>query len=312
MDDDGDATKSGILALAKSPDGALVVIVSPVKIIVMTSAWDIVGEVKVIGEGGEQCIAADASVSWRGDGAYFVGSMRDSSGVPYMRIVDRDVEEVVRAEVEEALKVVGDGLALGGAVAWQPRVGGIVCFSGPGGAVAVFERNGLRHLRNDIGLPTDNESCSNALPSLLEWSCDSSMLAVPVVVDIEVAMFEQLKGVSQDYKIKFRELKFNLSDSKNRELREELLSGSLQPAEVVRLTSKDLANAEKKEERRKMHEHNLREAAAGNKEEAITKEFLCGKCKKRECTYFQMQTGGADEPLTTFVHCVNCDNRWRF
>lgn len=134
----------------------------------------------------------------------------------------------------------------------------------------------------------------------------------PVVVAIETAMFETLKGVSQDYKIKFRELKFNFKDEKNRELREEVLGGSLAPGDVVRMTSKDLANAEKKEERRKLHEYHLREAAAGNKQEASTKEFLCGKCKKRECTYFQMQTRGADEPLTTFVHCVNCDNRWRF
>jgi transcription elongation factor S-II len=153
---------------------------------------------------------------------------------------------------------------------------------------------------------------SNALYQEGEGIVSGRTSVFPVVVDIETAMFESLKGVSQDYKIKFRELKFNFSDAKNRELREEVLGGSLKPDDVVRMTSKDLANAEKKEERRKMHEHNLREAAAGNKQEASTKEFLCGKCKKRECTYFQMQTRGADEPLTTFVHCVNCDNRWRF
>jgi transcription elongation factor S-II len=30
------------------------------------------------------------------------------------------------------------------------------------------------------------------------------------------------------------------------------------------------------------------------------------------CTYYQLQTRSADEPMTTFVTCVNCDNRWKF
>lgn len=134
----------------------------------------------------------------------------------------------------------------------------------------------------------------------------------PVVVEIETAMFEQLGGVSNDYMLKLRELKFNFKDKKNGDLRSEVLSRSLEPKAVVKMTSKDLANAEKKEERRKLHEFNLREAAAGNKQEPSTSEFRCGKCKERKCTYFQMQTRGADEPLTTFVHCVNCNNRWKF
>ena len=46
--------------------------------------------------------------------------------------------------------------------------------------------------------------------------------------------------------------------------------------------------------------------------QASTDQFQCGKCKQRKCTYFQMQTRSADEPMTTFVQCVNCNNRWRF
>jgi DNA-directed RNA polymerase subunit M/transcription elongation factor TFIIS len=43
-----------------------------------------------------------------------------------------------------------------------------------------------------------------------------------------------------------------------------------------------------------------------------TDMFKCGKCKKNNCTYFQMQTRSADEPMTTFVTCLNCNNRWKF
>lgn len=40
--------------------------------------------------------------------------------------------------------------------------------------------------------------------------------------------------------------------------------------------------------------------------------FKCGKCKTMKTTYTQAQTRSADEPMTTFVTCLNCDNRWKF
>ena len=43
-----------------------------------------------------------------------------------------------------------------------------------------------------------------------------------------------------------------------------------------------------------------------------TSMFKCGKCKLNNCTYYQMQTRSADEPMTTFVTCLNCSNRWKF
>ena len=44
---------------------------------------------------------------------------------------------------------------------------------------------------------------------------------------------------------------------------------------------------------------------------AATDEFKCYKCKKRKCTYYQLQTRSADEPMTTFVTCLNCGSRWK-
>lgn len=40
--------------------------------------------------------------------------------------------------------------------------------------------------------------------------------------------------------------------------------------------------------------------------------FKCGKCKTYKTSYYQMQTRSADEPMTTFVTCHNCNNRWKF
>jgi DNA-directed RNA polymerase subunit M/transcription elongation factor TFIIS len=39
----------------------------------------------------------------------------------------------------------------------------------------------------------------------------------------------------------------------------------------------------------------------------------CSDCKKKtKCTYYQLQTRSADEPMTTFVTCLECDRRWKF
>ena len=45
--------------------------------------------------------------------------------------------------------------------------------------------------------------------------------------------------------------------------------------------------------------------------EASTDNFTCGKCKSTACTYYQLQTRSADEPMTTFVTCTNCGKRWK-
>jgi transcription elongation factor S-II len=39
--------------------------------------------------------------------------------------------------------------------------------------------------------------------------------------------------------------------------------------------------------------------------------YTCGKCKCKHTTYFSLQTRSADEPMTHFITCMNCDNRWK-
>ena len=45
---------------------------------------------------------------------------------------------------------------------------------------------------------------------------------------------------------------------------------------------------------------------------ATTDIYLCKKCGKRKCTFYQLQTRSADEPMTTFVDCQVCGNSWKF
>ncbi|CAY39612.1 hypothetical protein OTV1_024 [Ostreococcus tauri virus 1] len=39
--------------------------------------------------------------------------------------------------------------------------------------------------------------------------------------------------------------------------------------------------------------------------------FTCGRCKSNKTSYYQLQTRSADEPMTTFVSCHNCDRNWK-
>lgn len=42
-----------------------------------------------------------------------------------------------------------------------------------------------------------------------------------------------------------------------------------------------------------------------------TDRFVCKRCHKRECSYYELQTRSADEPMTIFITCLNCGKRWR-
>ena len=42
--------------------------------------------------------------------------------------------------------------------------------------------------------------------------------------------------------------------------------------------------------------------------EGLYKFFKCGG---KKTTQHEMQTRSADEPMTIFIHCVTCGNRWK-
>ena len=48
----------------------------------------------------------------------------------------------------------------------------------------------------------------------------------------------------------------------------------------------------------------------GNKALA-TDRFFCSRCQKRECTYYELQTRSADEPMTIFITCLECGKKWK-
>ena len=45
--------------------------------------------------------------------------------------------------------------------------------------------------------------------------------------------------------------------------------------------------------------------------EAMTDTFTCRKCRSKECSYYAQQVRSSDEPMTLFVTCISCGNRWK-
>jgi transcription elongation factor S-II len=105
---------------------------------------------------------------------------------------------------------------------------------------------------------------------------------------------------------------FNLKDDKNPDFRRRVLLGEIMPEKIVGMTADDMASDARKKENEYIREKALFECERGLQNVASTDQFRCGKCGQRKTTYFQLQTRSADEPMTTFVQCVNCNARWKF
>lgn len=133
-----------------------------------------------------------------------------------------------------------------------------------------------------------------------------------VAVSVESLMFEKLGRSTGAQKLKYRSIMFNLRDGNNPDLRRRVLTGEISPEKLITLSAEDMASDKRKQENNQIKEKALFDCERGLAAKASTDQFKCGRCGQRKCTYYQMQTRSADEPMTTYVTCVNCDNHWKF
>jgi len=96
---------------------------------------------------------------------------------------------------------------------------------------------------------------------------------------------------------------------KRTEIVEKLMNKTIKPHELTFMTHQELMPEkwERLIKDKKIREENI----YAPKLEASTDGFTCRKCKSKECSYYQLQTRSADEPMTTFVTCITCGNRWK-
>jgi DNA-directed RNA polymerase subunit M/transcription elongation factor TFIIS len=114
------------------------------------------------------------------------------------------------------------------------------------------------------------------------------------------------------YKAVVRRILGNIDPSsyvQNEHLHKQLQSGDLSLETLRSMSTLDMNPGLYKE----LYDRQLlREQAQLEGNKAMTSElFTCSRCKKNQCTYYQLQTRSADEPMTTFITCLNCNKRWK-
>lgn len=130
--------------------------------------------------------------------------------------------------------------------------------------------------------------------------------------ELEDCIFAEFKNTDMRYKNRIRSRVSNLKDAKNPTLRTNFVSGAITAAVLAKMTPEEMASDEMKKIREKFVKEAINDAQLATAEGTKTDLLKCGKCKKRNCTYNQLQTRSADEPMTTFVLCNVCGNRWKF
>lgn len=133
-----------------------------------------------------------------------------------------------------------------------------------------------------------------------------------LAVSLECALHENWGKSNGRQKIKYRSIVFNLKDQHNPDFRRKVLLGHIKPEQVVNMTPEEMASDDRQRQNQEIKEKALFDCERGAKRQASTNQFKCNRCGKNECTYYQMQTRSADEPMTTYVTCVNCENHWKF
>ncbi|KAM9489053.1 transcription elongation factor A protein 3 isoform 6-T6 [Clarias gariepinus] len=133
-----------------------------------------------------------------------------------------------------------------------------------------------------------------------------------MAAEIEDHIYQEIKATDMKYKNRVRSRISNLKDPKNPNLRKNVLGGAIELSRIATMSAEEMASDELKQLRNILTQEAIREHQMAKTGGTVTDLLQCGKCKKKNCTYNQVQTRSADEPMTTFVLCNECGNRWKF
>jgi len=153
------------------------------------------------------------------------------------------------------------------------------------------------HFTNLIGR---SDISFNLEKRLFNWAVSTTRISG------EIPSWEN-RAFRELYKLKFLNIQYNLQHSSN--FKERLISGEIKPSSVTSMSATAMwpdgptADAIHKRKEQLVDKEKTKEEIVGL--------FTCGKCKSKRTTYYQMQTRSADEPMTTFVTCLNCEKRWK-
>uniref|UniRef100_A0A8R1DX93 Transcription elongation factor n=1 Tax=Caenorhabditis japonica TaxID=281687 RepID=A0A8R1DX93_CAEJA len=167
-----------------------------------------------------------------------------------------------------------------------------------------------KHLENDETRLKCAQLVLSALRTgnLPQGTLDPEELAV----QIEEKLYSVHRDTNKNYSAAVRSRVFNLRDKKNPALRENVLTGVVRADKFATMTSEEMASPAIREMREQFTKEAIQEHQMSVQQGTPSDMFKCGKCGKKNCTYTQLQTRSSDEPMTTFVFCLECGNRWKF
>nr|XP_043890832.1 transcription elongation factor A protein 3 isoform X4 [Solea senegalensis] len=178
-------------------------------------------------------------------------------------------------------------------------------FSSPGGPLSPHLATG----------DTVRDKCIEMLTAALRTDNDYKIFGANcdgMAAEIEDHIYQEIKATDMKYKNRVRSRISNLKDPKNPGLRKNVLAGNIDLSRIAAMSAEEMASDELKQLRNALTLEAIREHQMAKTGGTSTDLLQCGKCKKRNCTYNQVQTRSADEPMTTFVLCNECGNRWKF
>lgn len=130
--------------------------------------------------------------------------------------------------------------------------------------------------------------------------------------EIESCIYKEFKNTEFKYKNRVRSRVSNLRDNRNPDLRLNVLRGIISTERIAKMEATEMASAEMKQLRDKITQEMIQEHQMSLTGGTQTDLIKCPKCRKSNCTYNQVQTRSADEPMTTFCLCNECGKRWKF
>jgi DNA-directed RNA polymerase subunit M/transcription elongation factor TFIIS len=95
----------------------------------------------------------------------------------------------------------------------------------------------------------------------------------------------------------------------HRDLINKIINGEFNPDKIPFMKPHELMPSKWNEYIEKKHKKD--DNMCNTKQIAKTDQFKCSRCKKRECSYYELQVRSADESSTIFITCLNCSHRWR-
>ena len=154
-----------------------------------------------------------------------------------------------------------------------------------------------------LEIPKDDTFCINLEKCILNYATDRSR-------DLcEEPAWDNHK-YSNIYKHKFLQLQYNLRNSPV--LKGWIVDKKIKTRDVIDMKPDDLwPDGPYAQSREKRIIRDMRKAYLANEAKNQEGFFTCARCKSKKTSYYQLQTRSADEPMTTFVTCHQCDKNWK-